>query len=465
MSNIAHKFRRVILGRTVNKVLKNPANMQKSFFKILNYAERFMGEDFDKSVYEGTKRVIEDKDGKWMKYAERLAKEIHPNVAKMTALNLGYEAAFCGTKKIRKMREKYDCNIPWVILMDPTSACNLKCKGCWAAEYGHKLNLSFDDLDKIVTEGKEIGVYFYMYTGGEPLVRKDDIIALCKKHNDCAFHAFTNGTLIDDKLCEEMERVGNLSLSISLEGFEKVNDNRRGEGVFNRVIKSMDILKKHGQLFGTSICYTSANIETVTSDEFLDMIIDKGCRYTWYFHYMPVGKDAAVELMPTKEQREYMYHRVREIRSMEGGKPIFAIDFQNDGEYVGGCIAGGRNYCHINPNGDVEPCVFIHYSSANIKDVSLLDALRQPLFMLYRNNQPFNENHLRPCPMLENPEILERIVKESKAKSTDLQCPEQVENLCGKCKLYAENWKPIAEELWDNNPHFEEGYKNYKSNK
>ena len=169
----------------------------------------------------------------------------------------------------------------------------------------------------------------------------------------------------------------------------------------DRVMEAMDKLKAHGQIFGTSICYTRANIETVTSDEFLDMIIEKGCRYAWYFHYMPVGNDAAVELLPTKEQREYIYHRIREIRAVEGGKPIFAFDFQNDGEYVGGCIAGGRNYCHINPNGDVEPCVFIHYSSANIKEVSLLEALQQPLFMAYREGQPFNENHLRPCPMLE----------------------------------------------------------------
>ena len=116
------------------------------------------------------------------------------------------------------------------------------------------------------------------------------------------------------------------------------------------------------------------------------MIIDKGCRYAWYFHYMPVGNDAAVELMPTKEQREYIYHRVREIRGKSSGKQIFAFDFQNDGEFVGGCIAGGRYYFHINPNGDVEPCVFIHYSNVNIHDVSVLEALQSPLFMAYKVN-------------------------------------------------------------------------------
>ena len=138
-------------------------------------------------------------------------------------------------------------------------------------------------------------------------MRKADIIKLCEKHYDCEFHAFTNGTLVDDAFCEEMQRVGNLSLSISLEGFEEVNDLRRGVGVYDKVMAAMDKLKSHGLIFGTSICYTSKNIETVTSDEFLDMIIEKGCRFTWYFHYMPVGNDAAVDLLPTKEQREYMY--------------------------------------------------------------------------------------------------------------------------------------------------------------
>ena len=224
----------------------------------------------------------------------------------------------------------------------------------------------------------------------------------------------------------------------------------------------MDLLKKYGLIFGTSICYTSANVETVTSDEFLDMIIEHGCRYSWYFNYMPVGNGAVKELIPTVKQREYMYHRIREIRGKEGGKPIFVMDFQNDGEFVGGCIAGGRNYMHINANGDVEPCVFVHYSSANIKDVSLLEALKQPLFMAYRENQPFNGNHLRPCPMLENPEILQRMVHETGAKSTDLQSPETVEHLCGKCVEYAREWSEKAEELWNENPHHKEYFQNYK---
>ena len=138
------------------------------------------------------------------------------------------------------------------------------------------------------------------------------------------------------------------------------------------------------------------------------------------------------------------------------------MDFQNDGEFVGGCIAGGRNYFHINANGDAEPCVFIHYSDANIRTHSLLEILHNPLFMAYHNNQPFNKNHLRPCPMLENPEILQRMVKETGAKSTDLQSPESAEHLCHKCEEYARMWKPCAEKLWAETNVKPKAYENYK---
>ncbi|MGN0483537.1 MAG: radical SAM protein [Lachnospiraceae bacterium] len=463
MGTFKQSIERKAFGAAIDLALHRiNKDREKGLLEITDLAEKFMGDNFQKESYENARAMIKDPNNKWMHYINRVLDETDAHVAKMTALNLGYQAAFYSTKTIRKMREVYDCNIPWLILMDPTSACNLHCTGCWAAEYGNRLNLSFEDLDNIVTQGKELGIYFYMMTGGEPLVRKADIIRLCEKHQDVAFHAYTNGTLVDQAFCDEMKRVGNLSLSISVEGFEEANDGRRGAGVFQKVMHTMDLLHKNGLIFGASICYTRNNIETVTSDAFYDLLIEKGCRFAWYFHLMPVGMKAAPELMPTAEQREYMYHRIREVRGKTGGKEIYVMDFQNDGEFVGGCIAGGRNYCHINPNGDVEPCVFIHYSGANIHDKSLLECLKQPLFMAYRDRQPFNKNMLRPCPMLENPEILQQMVKESGAHSTDLEAAEPVEHLCGKCMEYAKEWEKTAERLWAEHPYEQKGYVNYK---
>ena len=462
MNQLEHKVERAAFSKaidfTLNRVNKN---REKGLEKICKLSDHFLKDYLDGDGYAFMQDIFLNPENKWNRYINSLLDETDPHVLKTTALNFGYEAFFHGTETIRQMRVKHQCNIPWLILMDPTSACNLHCTGCWAAEYGHKLNLTFEEMDSIITQGKELGIYYYMYTGGEPLVRKKDIIRLCEKHNDCMFHAFTNGTLVDEEFCRDMKRVGNLMLAISLEGYEDVNDLRRGDGVYQKVMKTFDLLKKNGLLFGTSICYTSANYKAVTSDEFLDLLVEKGCRFNMYFHYMPVGNSASVDLLLNNEQREYMYHRVREIRG-KNGKQLFAMDFQNDGEFVGGCIAGGRNYFHINANGDAEPCVFIHYSGANIRENTILECLKQPLFMAYRDGQPFNKNHLRPCPMLENPELLQEMVKKTGAKSTDLQSPESAEHLCGKCLEYAETWKVKADELWEETEHRKGKYSNYK---
>ena len=462
MGTITHKAGRVAVGKAADVVIKNlDKDREKEILKLVDFMEKYMDSEKLDVDFDSVRKKIKDKDSALNKYINKALDEIDPGVLKTMVLNLGFEAFLNGTKTIRKMREKYNCNVPWLILMDPTSACNLHCTGCWAAEYGNRLNLTFDEMDSVVTQGKELGIYLYMFTGGEPLVRKSDIIKLCEKHNDCAFLSFTNGTLVDEAFCQEMKRVGNLYLAISLEGFEAVNDLRRGDGVYGKVMNAMDLLKKNGLVFGTSICYTSKNTETVTSDEFIQLMVDKGCRYAMYFHYMPVGNDASVELLPTPEQRIYMKDRIRQIRSLTTGQGLFTFDFQNDGEFVGGCIAGGRNYFHINANGDAEPCVFIHYSGANIRTNTLLEILNQPLFMAYRKNQPFNKNHLRPCPMLENPEILQKMVKETGAKSTDLQSPETAEHLCSKCVPYANTWKPYADKIWRETPVKKSSYENY----
>ena len=460
--NVTHAAQRKMVEKLVDTALsKISKDREESLLKIVDLAETFYGNSVPEEQYESIREMIKNPDSRWMQFANRVLDETNPHVAKMAALNLGYEAGFRGTKITRQNREKYGCNIPWLILFDPTSACNMHCAGCWSGTYGHKHNLSYEDMDKIITQGKELGIYLYMMTGGEPLVRKNDILKLAEKHNDVELSIYTNSTLIDEEFCKEVVRLGNITFQLSIEGTPETNDERRGDGHYEAVMKAMDLLKEHGILFGTSICYTRNNIEAVTSDEFLQMLADKGARFGFYFHYMPVGNNAVPELMPTLEQRKYMIDRIRYIRSDKCNIPFFPMDFQNDGEFVGGCIAGGRNYFHINSAGDAEPCVFIHYSNANIHDHSILEILQSPLFMEYRKGQPFNRNHLRPCPMLENPEILQELVQKTNAHSTDLESPETVEHLCEKCTAYAAKWAPAADEIWCKTEHKERRYQNY----
>ena len=440
-----------VLGSTALKMAYKylDSNPEKNAPKLLSVVDLLDADRTVKSQLEAVRKVLGDRQGNWYRLLMSMWDDIDPGVRKALFRNFVVNATVLGGQRQEKLSAEHGCNIPWAILMDPTSACNLNCVGCWSAEYGNRMNMSLDTMDRVVQQGKELGVHFYVLSGGEPLVRKKDVIVLCERHPDCFFTAFTNGTLIDEDFADEMLRVKNFAPAISIEGFEAATDSRRGDGTYQAVLRAMEILKRKKLLFGASSCYTSRNTEAIGSEAFFDDMIERGAKFIWLFTYMPVGANAATELMVSPEQREFMYRQVRAFRET---KPIFTMDFWNDGEYTKGCIAGGRRYLHINAGGDIEPCAFIHYADASVYTHTLLEALKSPLFMQYRMGQPFNENHLRPCPLLDNPEALARMVDASGATSTDMIAPEDVHALSGKCIKAAEAWAVAADRLWAEKP-------------
>ena len=418
---------------------------EKNIPKIIDMIEKVDKKGILSKELKVIKPYLTDPDNNWYKLVMSLFTDIDPEVRKATFRNFLINATMIGGELQNESREKYNCNIPWAVIMDPTSACNLHCIGCWAAEYGNRLNLTYEELNSIVEQASDLGTRMFIFTGGEPLARKDDVIKLCEAHPDCQFLAFTNATLIDEKFADDMLRVKNFIPAISVEGFEDATDARRGDGTFAKVEQAMKLLKQKKLPFGVSCCYTSQNTDIIGSEEYFDQMIEWGAKFCWLFTYMPVGNKAVTELMVSAKQREYMYHQVRKFRKT---KPLFTMDFWNDGEYVQGCIAGGRRYLHINANGDIEPCAFIHYSDSNIREKTLLEAYQSPLFQAYKEGQPFNSNYLRPCQLLDNAGRLAEMVDKSGAHSTDMESPEDVHVLCGKCTDVAAKWAETSENLW-----------------
>ena len=434
-----------ISGFVMNKALDYiSGDPETNTPKLLNWIDALGIKSFE-SQSQVLHQVLDDPDNNWYKFIMSLWRDVDNDVLKSTFQNFALKASLLGVPKQEALSEKLGCNIPMTMLIDPTSACNLKCTGCWAAEYGNKLNMSYETLDSIIRQGKELHIHFYLYSGGEPLVRKADLIRLCETHPDCQFAAFTNGTLIDEQFAQDILRLKNFVPIISVEGFEADTDFRRGKGTFAKVKAATELLKAYRLPFGLSCCYTSKNTEVIGSEEYFDQMVEWGAKFCWLFTYMPIGKEAVPELMASAEQRAYMYQQIRKFRDT---KPLFTLDFWNDGEYTEGCIAGGRRYLHINANGDIEPCAFIHYSDSNIHDKTILKVLQSPLFMAYHNGQPFNENHLRPCPLLDNPAALKNMVETTGAYSTDLQNPEDVNDLTAKCEYAAAEWADVADDLW-----------------
>lgn len=322
--------------------------------------------------------------------------------------------------------------------------CNLRCTGCYAANYSKKDDIPFEEVDRLVKEARDLGIYYIIILGGEPFFN-EYMLDIYEKYNDVFFTPFTNGTLFDEKLADRLAKLGNVMPMFSLEGFKEQTEGRRGEGVFDAVMKGMDLLREKGIPFGVSSATSRHNVDVVTSDKFIDMIIEKGARLIWYFMFMPVGDEPVkdMDLMLTPEQRLKLGKRTREIRMT---KEIFPIDFFNDAPYVGGCIAG-KYYCHINSKEDVEPCIFSHFSTDNVKGRPLIEVFQSPYFKELRKRQPYNKNLLMPCPMIDNPNQIREIVKVTGAKPThpsaelmvkDPEFMKKLDNLASEFEGYAE---------------------------
>jgi MoaA/NifB/PqqE/SkfB family radical SAM enzyme len=331
--------------------------------------------------------------------ARRVLNETHPHHRKKIVSNFIINQLLVGTNHRKAFEAEKGFYPPDAMIVSPTMRCNLNCYGCYSGSYPQE-DLPFEVIDRVVGECKEMGIHLVLMTGGEPFLRKD-LFDLFEKHPDTIFQIYTNGSLIDEGMVERFVELGNVVPAISLEGLREETDGRRGKGQFDRIAKVMDWLKQAGIFFAVSTTQTSKNTDILTSDEFIDFLIKKGCILLWNFHYIPIGRAPDFSLMATPEQRNQIRERFAYFRAT---KPILMVDFWNDGCLTQGCIAGGRKYFHVNARGDVEPCVFCHFASDNVKEKSLIEALNSPLFREIRSRQPFSENYFRNCPLIDHPE-------------------------------------------------------------
>jgi MoaA/NifB/PqqE/SkfB family radical SAM enzyme len=376
--------------------------------------------------------------------AKRVLGETHPHHRKKIISNFIINQLLVGTNRRKAFEVEKGFYPPDAMLISPTMRCNLNCYGCYAGSYSIEEDLPYEVMDRLFGECKEMGIYLVLMTGGEPFLR-EDLFDLFEKHEDTTFQIYTNASLIDEKMVERFVALGNVVPAISLEGLREETDSRRGKGQFDRIVRVMDWLRKAGIFFAVSTTQTSKNTDALTSDAFIDFLVEKGCILLWNFHYVPIGRDPDLSLMATPEQRTRMRERLVHFRAT---KAMLFVDFWNDGCLTQGCIAAGRKYFHVNARGDVEPCVFCHFASDNIKEKSLSEALNSPLFREIRSRQPFSENLFRPCLLIDHPEQGQEIALHHAKYFTHEGAECLFTDFAEAIKAYAKVYGEIAEASW-----------------
>lgn len=375
----------------------------------------------------------------------RLFTELCDNCRKKAITNFLVNFLILG-RGIRDRKEaELGIHIPNFLVISPTMRCNLRCRGCYAGDYAKGDELSFNELDRIIAEAKELGMYFFTFSGGECFVRPD-LLDLWEKHNDCYFHVYTNGTLLDGKMIDRLAALGNVAPMLSVEGSKDETDGRRGQGVYDRVMGAFSRLSSKGILFGFSATYTRSSASYLASDTFIEKMLGLGCKAGWFFQYIPTGGDPDLGYMATPAQRADLH---RKIMKWRGELPIFLGDFWNDGPYVDGCMAAGERFFHIISNGDVEPCVFAHFAVDNIREKSLIDIIQSPFFKYIRDRQPYDDDDLLcPCMIIDHPHVLREAVERYGARPTHPGSARILTELASGLDDYGERIHDELDPLW-----------------
>ena len=306
-------------------------------------------------------------------------------------------------------------NIPPFLIASITSACNLHCAGCYSRQNHASTDaapvdqLTGEDWKNIFAEAKELGINFILLAGGEPLLRWD-VIEAAGEYPDILFPVFTNGTLLGDKYIKLFDKKRNLLPVLSIEGRQEKTDERRGGGIYDRVKKAMERISENHLIFGASVTATTANLREITGKAFLDDLRDSGCKAVIYVEFVPVTEESK-DLAPGDAEREYLQERLSFIR--EEYPDMVFLSFPGDEKSTGGCIAAGRGFFHINSHGGAEPCPFSPYSDINVKNTSLRQALRSPLFTALREQDVLMENHSGGCVLFERRETVEALLAKS----------------------------------------------------
>ena len=364
-------------------------------------------------------------------YINRTLKKVDPSMAKIfmpwilkhpKSMYIMVKLAKAYRKSRKKRGEELikGLKVPPFLILSITSNCNLKCAGCYATMTGilckqnSKKTLDLEQWIEIIKQAKELGVFAFIIAGGEPFL-VPNLLKISEEFKDRLFLIFTNGTMLNNQDIEKLKQLRNTIIMVSIEGDQDLTDNRRGSGVYEKAINTINELGDKGIISGISATINRKNFKFWMDSKHIDELISKGIRLAFLLEYIPVDNDT--ELMLTSEESKKFREKVLDYRE---NKEIFLLHSPGDEDYMGGCVSAGRGFAHITPLGDLTACPVSNIATHNLTKNSLREGLSSQLFNIIRESKYFLETNGSPCALFSHPEEVNALIKKVKAYRTSV---------------------------------------------
>ena len=309
---------------------------------------------------------------------------------KLTAKEINrYKKKYIGKLAIAAKRAKDSGDRPFIFHFLTTLRCNCDCESCLWKDNAAKGELSLEEIKRIYLEAKDAGFIMTVLWGGEPTLRKDlpDIIKFIRNNAEFAFIGIvTNGYLIPKQIHEYGNNLNLILMSLD-SPIKEEHDRIRGlKGLYDKVMESVRIIKSEFPLISLQFSFSISKYNIHRVDEMIALGDKNEVPVAFNVintlrHYSSGDVDEKGALSATDEEISSVFIKILEAK--RNGSKIL-----NSEMYLKHFIGGKKPYqCHarkvfmyVNHNGDIENCLELDKPIANLRDISVKDALELPLF-------------------------------------------------------------------------------------
>lgn len=290
------------------------------------------------------------------------------------------------------------------VVIEITRSCNYNCPPCYN-RLNNGVKMGDSTLEKVLNFSLTNSSIIF-WSGGEPFL-DGRILETAKRNQRTLFYAFTNGSLLSEKLVWELKELGNLFPYLGIEGSsEEVHDGLRQNGSYKTLWTAIERLHQAKVPWLASTIVNASNFKEVISKEFFIQMQKYGAVALKLHHYFPAGENPNTQLMLKPEQEIQLEKRVEQINS---GYSIPIIYFSNN--------SSCKSFITFDVEGNIKICPYFHYTKRNINE---LETEKIPEFIdtLVKKWKTLSSRTSHYCPFVSNPQYVAEFVKKNEWRPT-----------------------------------------------